>query len=110
MVKFKRSRTPSKHIYYTLHLLIVAQQFHWELIKKYGKNPVSTDGGDGGSGTWYPQACRFLKLRHHHTHLLTHSYYYEKSIIIERTIQYTKKIDRTEMFMIIFHVKKIIVH
>jgi putative transposase len=42
------------------------------LIKKYGKNPVSTDDG-GGSSTWYPQACRFLKLRHH-----THSYYYEK--------------------------------
>jgi hypothetical protein len=40
------------------------------LIKKYGKNPVSTDGGDGG--TWYPQAYRFLKLRHH-THSLTHS-------------------------------------
>ena len=59
------------------------------MIKKYGKNPVSTD--DGG-GTWYPQACRFLKLRHHHTH----SYYYEKSIIIERTIQYIK--DRTECF------------
>ena len=51
-------------------ILIVAQQFHRELIKKYGKNPVSTDGGDGGSGTWYPQACRFLKLRHH-THSLT---------------------------------------
>ena len=37
--------------------------------QKYGKNPVSTDGGDGGSGTWYPKACRFLKLRHH-THSL----------------------------------------
>jgi len=64
------------------------------LIKKYGKNPVSTDDDDD-DGTWYPQACRFLKLRHH-THSLTHSYYYEKSIIIERTIQYIK--DRTEMF------------
>ncbi|MGB8024042.1 MAG: hypothetical protein WCF06_06955 [Nitrososphaeraceae archaeon] len=48
------------------------------MIKKYGKNPVSTDDDDD-YGTWYPQACRFLKLRHHHTH----SYYYEKSIIIE---------------------------
>jgi putative transposase len=51
--------------------ILVAEQFLQELIKKYGKNPVSTDGG----GTWYPQACRFLKLRHH-----THSYY-ERSII-----------------------------
>ena len=61
------------------------------MIKKYGKNPVSTDGD--GSGTWYPQACRFLKLRHH-----THSLIIlrKKSIIMEQTIQYKK--DRTEMF------------
>ena len=39
----------------------------------------------------HSQACRFLKLLHHHIHS-----YYEKSIIIERTIQYLK--DRTEMF------------
>ena len=61
-------------------ILIVAEQFLWELIKKYGKNPVSTNDDD--DGTWYPQACRFLKLRHHHTH----SYYYEKSIIIENEL------------------------
>ena len=42
--------------------ILVAEQFLQELIKKYGKNPVSTDGG----GTWYlSQTCRFLKLRHH---------------------------------------------
>jgi putative transposase len=64
--------------------ILIAERFLQELIKKYGKYPVSTDGG-----TWYPQACRFLKL-HHHTHS-----YYEKSII-ERTIQYIK--DRTECF------------
>lgn len=40
----------------------------------------------------YPQACKFLKLiKHHHIHLP-----YEKSIIVERTIQYVK--DRTESF------------
>ena len=64
--------------------ILVAEQFLQELIRKYGKYPVSTDGG-----TWYPQACKFLKLKHH-----THSTY-EKSII-ERTIQYIK--DRTESF------------
>ena len=80
-------------------ILIVAQQFHRELIKKYGKNPVSIDGDDGGSGTWYPQACRFLKLRHHtHSLLILLLILLRKSIIIERTIQYIKKIDRTEMF------------
>ena len=41
-------------------------------------------------GTWYPQTCKFLKLKHHHIHLP-----YGKSII-ERTIQYVK--GRTECF------------
>ena len=54
------------------------------LASIHGKHPVSTDGG-----TWYPQACRFLKLNHHiHSPL-------EKSLV-ERTIQYIK--DRTECF------------
>ncbi len=53
---------------------------------------VSSDGG-----TWYPQACRFLKLKHH-----LHSSY-EKSII-EITIQYVK--DRIESFDDYFSCKK----
>ena len=64
--------------------MLVAEQFLQNLIRKYGKHRISTDGG-----TWYPQACRFLKIRHH----LYSSY--EKSVI-ERTIQYIK--DRTECF------------
>jgi putative transposase len=40
--------------------ILVAERFLQELIRKYGKYPVSTDGG-----TWYPQACKFLKLKHH---------------------------------------------
>ncbi len=64
--------------------MLVAEQFLKGLIKKYGKHSISTDGG-----TWYPQACKFLKIKHH-----IHSYY-EKSIV-ERTIQYLK--DRTECF------------
>ena len=65
--------------------MLVAERFLYKITKDYGKHPVSTDGG-----TWYPQACKFLKLQHH-----IHSAY-EKSIIIERTIQYVK--DRTEGF------------
>jgi putative transposase len=53
-------------------------------VKKYGKHPVSTDGG-----TWYPQACKFLNMNHH-----LHSFYEKR--MIERTIQYIK--DRTESF------------
>ena len=64
--------------------MFVAERFLSNVIKEYGNHPVSSDGG-----TWYPQACRFLKLVHH-----LHSLY-EKSII-ERTMQYIK--DRTEGF------------
>ncbi len=64
--------------------MFVAEKFLSDIVKEYGKHPVSTDGG-----TWYPQACIFLKLRHH-----IHSPY-EKSIM-ERTIQYIK--DRIEGF------------
>jgi putative transposase len=49
--------------------ILVAEQFLQELIKKYGKNPVSTDDD---RSAWYPEPYRFLKLRHH-THSLTHN-------------------------------------
>ena len=64
--------------------MLVVERFIHGLSTTYGKQSVSTDGG-----TWYPQACKFLKLEH-----LLHSTF-EKSII-ERTIQYIK--DRTEYF------------
>jgi putative transposase len=62
----------------------VAGRFLCRLSEKHGEQPVSTDGG-----TSYPQACQFLKLRHH-----IYSPY-EKSVI-ERTKQCIK--DRTECF------------
>jgi hypothetical protein len=40
--------------------MFVAERFLSNVIKEYGEHPVSTDGG-----TWYPQACQFLKLNHH---------------------------------------------
>ena len=64
--------------------MFVTERFLSNIVRDYGKHPVSTDGG-----TWYPQACRFLKLNHH-----MHSSF-EKSLI-ERTMQYIK--DRTECF------------
>lgn len=36
------------------------ERFITDIVKKYGEHPVSTEGG-----TWYPQACRFLKLNPH---------------------------------------------
>lgn len=51
--------------------MLVPEQFIQKLATEYGKHPVvHTDGG-----TWYPQACKFLKLEHH-----LHSSF-EKSII-----------------------------
>ena len=65
--------------------MYVAERFLSNVIKDYGEHPVSTDGG-----TWYPpQACKYLKLKHH-----IHSSY--KKSIIERTMQYIK--DRTKGF------------
>ena len=64
--------------------MFVAERFMSGLVTVHGNHPVSTDGG-----TWYPQACRFLKLQHH-----IHSPF-EKSLV-ERTMQYIK--DRTECF------------
>jgi putative transposase len=64
--------------------MLIAERFITGLVRAHGKHLVSTDGG-----TWYPQACRFLRLKHHiHSSL-------EKSLI-ERTMQYIK--DRTECF------------
>jgi putative transposase len=65
-------------------MFVVAEHFLQNLINKYGKHQISTDGS-----TWYPYACKFLKIGHY-----LHSSF-EKSII-ERTIQYIK--DRTENF------------
>ncbi len=64
--------------------MFVAERILSQVIYKYGLHSVSSDGG-----TWYPQACKFLKLVHH-----LHSSY-EKSLI-ERTMQYIK--DRVEKF------------
>ena len=65
--------------------MLLAERFISSLVGIHGhQHPVSTDGG-----TWYPQACKFLRLPHH-----IHSLY-EKSII-EITMQYIK--DRTECF------------
>ena len=62
--------------------MLVAERFlQQELVRKYGKHPVSTDGGVHGI---YPHACKLLNMNHHHLHSS-----YEKSMI-ERTIQTSK--------------------
>jgi putative transposase len=46
--------------------MLIAEHFISSLIRGNGgdgKHSISTDGG-----TWYPKACKFLKLDHHHIH------------------------------------------
>ncbi|HLN35654.1 MAG TPA: hypothetical protein VK250_10310 [Nitrososphaeraceae archaeon] len=64
--------------------MLVVEKFIRSLVSRYGRHVVYTDGG-----TWYPQACNFLNLKHRfHSPL-------EKSLI-ERVMQYFK--DRSECF------------
>ena len=66
--------------------MFVANRFLLTVVKDYGKCPVSTEIEALGP----PQSCSFLNIVHN-----TH-FPFEKSIIIERTMQYIK--DRTESF------------
>ena len=71
------------HISQARNMLILSS-FLESLVEKYGRHIVYSDGG-----TWYPEACNVLGLKHYlHSPL-------EKSFI-ERVIQYFK--DRIESF------------
>lgn len=57
--------------------MFVAERFILNLVKRYGENILFQLIW---RGTWYPpQACRFLRLHHHHIHSR-----YEKSIIYRK--------------------------
>ena len=64
--------------------ILVAEAFLKSLTKLYGRHMVYSDGG-----TWYPEACNSLGLKH-----ILHSPF--KKSIIERSMEYVK--DRTEGF------------
>jgi hypothetical protein len=94
VVKLKYRQNLKTYISFERTMLIVAEGFISSLMDTYDKHPISTYGG-----TWHPlQSCQFLKLTYH-----LHSPF-EKSIIIERTIQYIKK--ELKGLMITFHEKK----
>src|SRR5215211_3601592 len=79
---YKRKRTSAFIIDETL--IKIGNKHFWLWICIEPKHSVYTDGG-----TWYPEACRVLKLKHYlHSPL-------EKSLI-ERVMQYFK--DRTGIF------------
>ena len=66
--------------------MLVLSSFLESLINKYGLHSVYSDGA-----TWYPEACKTLRLKHY-----LHSSVEEKSLMIERVMQYFK--DKTENF------------
>jgi len=49
--------------------MFVAERFISNIVDKHGRYPVSTD-----RGTWYAQACKFLKIEHY-----IHSSYEKKA-------------------------------
>jgi putative transposase len=55
--------------------MLVAERFILGGVKAHWKHPVSKDGD-----TWYPQACRFLKIKHH-----IHSPFEKR--LVQRTIR-----------------------
>ena len=77
--------------------MLVAERFIIaSLINKFGKCPVSTDGGR----TWYPpQACQFLDVEHHISipHL-------RKALLLKEQSNISK-IELKDL-MIIFHVER----
>ena len=58
--------------------MFVAERFLSNIIENYGYHPVSAD-----CGTWYPQACRFLKLNHH-MHFIVWEKYYRKNNAVHK--------------------------
>ena len=45
--------------------MFVSERFISNIVDTHGRYPVSTDGG-----TWYAQACTFLKIEHYIHHLM----------------------------------------
>jgi hypothetical protein len=77
--------------------MLVAERFIIaSLINKFGKCPVSTDGG----GTWYPQACQFLDVEHH----ISIPHLRKVSLLLKEQSNISK-IELKDL-MIIFHVER----
>ena len=71
--------------------MLIAERFLLGVVRNYGNHPVSTDGG-----TWYPQACKFLKMDHHAHSPLEKKPYRKNNAVPLKT--------RGNVLTIIFHV------
>jgi putative transposase len=73
-----------KDTFLRVEICLLLKNLLFFFYSKYERHIVYSD-----SSTWYPEACKILKLKHHlHSPL--------KKRLIERVIQYFK--DRTESF------------
>jgi putative transposase len=52
-------------IYISEERNMLAEKFIRSLVEKYGKHVVYTD-----RGTWYPEACNVIGLKHYYIHHL----------------------------------------
>jgi putative transposase len=75
------------------NMFVANERFLSDIVNEFGQHPISIDGG----GTWYPQSCKFLKLKHH-----LHSSYDESIVGI---LCNTLKIEPKGL-TITFHAKK----
>jgi hypothetical protein len=78
-------------------MLVVAESFLKSLIKTYGKHTVYSDGRDG---TWYPEACSSLGLKHR----LHITFCLRKSSLKE--LYNISRIRRNDLMIAIFHAGK----
>ena len=69
--------------------MLVAETFLKSLVKLYGKHIVYSDGG-----TWYPEACNSLGLRH-----ILHSLHLKRALLKEQWNQ--SKIEPNALMIII---------
>ena len=75
--------------------MFVAKRYLLDLVKIHRKHPVPTDGG-----TWYPMACKFLKLKHH-----LHSFFTKKRKALSKELCSTLKIEPNALTTT-FHTKE----
>ena len=58
--------------------MLVAEKFIRSLVFKYGRHTVYSD-----SGTWYPEACKILRLKHY-LHSIRKKPYRKRNSIFQR--------------------------
>ncbi len=75
--------------------MFVAEHCLSDIVDEHGSHPVSTTDG----GTWYPQACQFLKLKNH-------IHFIMRKALLKEQYSISKIEPKNVLMTIIFHVEK----